>query len=68
MEEKNYTTELFTNYADIVTPKELKEMLGNKIGTNKIYKLLKSNEIYNKRIGNNYFIPKTSVIEYLMQK
>lgn len=69
MNDKNldYTREMFKEYSDIVTPKELKEMLGNKVGTNKIYKLLKTNEIYNKKIGNNYIIPKISVIEYLMK-
>ena len=66
--ELDYTKELFKEYADVVGPKELKEMLGNNIGTNKIYKLLKTKEIYNKKIGNNYIIPKVSVIEYLMKK
>lgn len=61
----DYTTELFKEYPDVVNPKQLKEMLG-KIGTNKIYTLLKTNAIYNKKIGNNYIIPKISVIEYLM--
>lgn len=57
---------MFKEYPDIVNPKQLKEMLGNKIGRNKIYKLLQTNAIYNKKIGNNYIIPKISVIEYLI--
>ena len=47
-------------------PSELQEMLG--IGRNKAYKLLKTSQIYNKRIGNNYYIPKYSVIEYILKK
>ena len=46
--------------------KTLKEMLP-KIGKNKLYKLLKDKEIYSKRIGKEYYIPKISVIEYLIK-
>ena len=61
----NFFNEIFKDYDDIVSPKQLKKMLG--VGTNKTYTLLKNNEIYNKKIGNNYFIPKLSVVEYLMK-
>mgnify|MGYP003235472674 FL=1 len=63
--DKIYYEEMFKDYRDVVKPVELKEMLG--FGTNKTYKLLKNQEIYNKRIGNNYIIPKISVIEYLIK-
>ena len=63
--DKIYYEEMFKKYKDVVKPVELKEMLG--FGTNKIYRLLKNQEIYNKRIGNNYIIPKISVIEYLIK-
>ncbi len=63
--DKLYFEEIFKDYKDVVKPIELKEMLG--VGINKTYKLLKNQEIYNKRIGNNYIIPKISVIEYLMK-
>lgn len=63
---KMFIEEMFKDYADIVTPEELKSMLG--IGRNKTYKLLQNKEIYSKRIGNNYFIPKLSIIEYLLKK
>ena len=53
------------NYKDVVKPVELKEKLG--VGINKTYSLLKNQEIYNKKIGNNYIIPKLSVIEYLIK-
>ena len=39
-----------------------------KMGKNKIYKLLQENKIYSKKIGRDYYIPKTSVIKYLMEK
>ncbi len=64
----DYKEEMFKEYEDIVDPKQLKKMLGNKIGTNKVYDLLRKKEIYSKRIGNNYLIPKVSVIEYIMKK
>ena len=43
-------------------------MSGGSVGTNKIYQLLKNKEIYNKKVGNNYVIPKLSVIEFPVRK
>ncbi len=63
--DKIYYEEMFKDYKDVVKPVELKEMLG--VGINKTYKLLKNQEIYNKKIGNNYIIPKLSIIEYLIK-
>lgn len=63
----NYYNELFKNYPDVVKVKQLKEMLP-KMGKNKIYKLLQEKKIYSKRIGRDYYVPKTSIIEYLMEK
>ena len=37
-------------------------------GNNKIYKLLKNEEIFSKRIGRDYYIPKISIIKYLIEK
>lgn len=67
MDDKNkiYYEDMFKDYSDIVNPTELQKMLG--IGRNKAYRLLKNSEIYNKKIGNNYFIPKFSVIEYVLK-
>lgn len=61
-----YYNILFKEYPDVVKVKTLKEMLP-KIGKNKLYKLLKDKEIYSKRIGKEYYIPKISVIEYLIK-
>lgn len=62
-----YYGNLFKDYPDVVKVEQLKEMLP-KIGKNKIYKLLKEEKIYSKRIGRDYYIPKASVINYLMEK
>ncbi len=54
---------MFRKYRDILTVKELCEVLC--IGKNTAYKLLKSGEIKSVRIGKVYKIPKIYVIEYL---
>ena len=64
---KNYYGNLFKDYPDVVKVKELKEML-TKMGKNKIYDLLKNKKIYSKKIGRDYYIPKVSIIKYLMEK
>ena len=64
---KNYYGNLFKDYPDVVKVKELKEMLP-RIGKNKIYDLLKDQKIYSKKIGRDYYIPKASIIKYLMEK
>ena len=62
-----YFSNLFKNYPDVVKVEQLKKMLP-KIGKNKLYKLLQEKKIYSKRIGRDYYIPKASVIKYLMEK
>ena len=57
---------MFKDYPDVIKVKTLKEMLP-KIGKNKLYKLLKDKEIYSKRIGRDYYIPKVSIIKFLIQ-
>ena len=39
-----------------------------RMGKNKIYDLLKDKKIYSKKIGRDYYIPKVSIIKYLMEK
>ncbi len=55
----------FTDYPDIVSFKELMQMLH--IGRNKACNLLKR-DIPSIRIGNTHKIPKVYVIEYLNRK
>lgn len=56
----------YKHLKDVVKPKDLMKMLG--LGKNKIFELLKKQEIYNKKVGSKYIIPKKSVIEYLINK
>ena len=57
-EESQYYEVLFKDYPDIIKVDTLK----------KFYKLLKEKKIYSKRIGRDYYIPKISIINYLMKK
>lgn len=65
--DKDYYETLFKDYPDVVKVYQLKEMLP-KMGKNKIYALLKDKKIHSKRIGRDYYIPKVSIINYLMAK
>lgn len=51
-------------YKDIVDVKDLIEILP--IGRSKIYELLRTGQIYNKKIGSKFIIPKQSVIDFLL--
>ncbi len=62
-----YYENLFKDYSDVVKVKTLQKMLP-KIGKNKIYKLLQNEEIFSKRIGRDYYIPKISIIKYLIEQ
>ena len=64
---EDYFIKLFVDYPDVVKAKDLKQMLPN-MGKNKIYKLLQEKKIYSKKIGRDYFIPKASIIKYLIEK
>lgn len=57
---------MFESYPDVVRPQQLKAML--QMGSTKIYELLRTNQIPNKRIGANYFIRKDAVIAYLEEE
>lgn len=54
---------MLENYRDVLTVKELKEVL--RIGFNRAYDLLKNGDIKSLRVGNKIIIPKTAVLEYL---
>ena len=54
---------LLEEYKDVLNVKDLCEILN--IGKNTAYKLLKNNDIPNRRLGKKYIIPKFGVIEYL---
>ena len=54
---------MFEQYNDVVTVKELCQML--KIGRNTAYLLITEKKIESKKIGNQYRICKESVIKYI---
>jgi len=60
---ENYSL-MFTNYPDIVDIFQMRKMLGN-IGITLAYKLLKQKRIKSIKIGREYRIPKSCIIEYL---
>lgn len=55
---------MFPNYPDIVTVKQLREMLG--ISRQLAYKLINGGEIQAVKIGTSLKIPKISVINYVL--
>lgn len=60
---KGEQMEYLSNLPDVLTPKELSDVL--KIGITNTYKLLKQQQIKSIKIGNKYIIPKKSVVEFL---
>ena len=62
-----YFEKMFKDYPDVVTVKELKQMIPY-LGKNKLYQLLKDKKIYSKKIGRDYIIPKLSIIKYLLDE
>ena len=58
----NYSV-MFTTYKDVVTVKQLAEMLG--IGITLAYKLVKQNTIKSIKIGRQYKFPKRNIIAYI---
>lgn len=57
------TENTFRNYPDIISVKQMQEMLH--IGRNTAYRLLEEKSIDSIRIGRTHKIPKVSVIAYL---
>lgn len=58
--------EIFENYPDVVNIKQLAEMLN--IGYVLAYKLVTGNKIKARKVGREYKIAKTTVIEYLFDE
>ena len=61
---ENYSL-IFTAYPDIVDITQMRQMLGG-IGVTLAYKLLKQGIIKSLKIGREYRIPKSYIIEYLL--
>ena len=54
---------MFNKYADILTVKEVAEILG--IGINKAYEMVNLRIIGSKRIGRRILVPKVCLIDYV---
>lgn len=54
---------MFPNYPDIVTVRQLQEMLG--VSRHLAYSLINDGEVQAVKIGNSFKIPKVSVINYV---
>lgn len=61
----NINNDIFVDYKDVVTIKDLQNMLG--IGRNLAYKLINENKIKHLKINNRIFIPKQNVIKFLFE-
>lgn len=59
-----HTYEMFSKYDDIVSVKDVMEMLH--LGRVTVYNMLKSARIHTLRVGKKYAIPKKSVIDFLV--
>ena len=62
---ENYSL-MFTTYPDIVDITQMRKMLGG-IGVTLAYKLLKQRKVKSLKIGREYKIPKSCIIEYLIE-
>ncbi len=63
---ENYSI-MFTNYPDIVNIEQMRKMLGG-IGVTLAYKLLKQRKIKSMKIGREYKLPKSCIIQYLLDE
>lgn len=52
------------DYPDVLTVLEVKEILG--IGKNMVYKLLTDKKIKAKKLGHNWIIAKSNLIEFIL--
>lgn len=57
---------MFHDYDDILTVEELMEVL--KIGKNTAYRLLNTGQIKSIKFGRTHRIPKSNVLDYIIQK
>ena len=55
---------MLDNYTDVLTVKQAQEIL--KISKKNIYRLIDNKEIFAKKIGKVYRIPKQSLCEYIL--
>ena len=54
------------DYPDVLTVLEVKEILG--LGKNMVYKLLTDKKIKAKKLGHNWIIAKSNLIEFILSE
>lgn len=54
------------DYPDVLTVFEVKEILG--VGKNMVYKLLTDKKIKAKKLGHNWIIAKSNLIEFILSE
>lgn len=59
----NHNTSLFVNCPDVLTMKDLSNVL--QVGRTTAYKLIENNEIKHFRVGSTIRIPKVALMEYV---
>ena len=64
---REYYEQLFSSYPDVVTIPDFQKMLGG-IAEGTARKLLRGNHVQHFYIRDTYFIPKISVINYVLSK
>lgn len=64
---REYYNQLFSSYPDVVTLPDFQKMLGG-IAEGTARKLLRGNHVQHFNIHDTYFIPKISVINYVLSK
>lgn len=64
---REYYEQLFSSYPDVVTIPDFQKMLGG-IAEGTARKLLRGNHVHHFYIRDTYFIPKISVINYVLSK
>lgn len=57
---------ILENYGDVLSIQDMREIL--KIGRTACYDLLRTNQIYSRKIAGKYRIPKVELIKFLVQQ
>ena len=65
MKDRTYYEALFEKYPDVVTSLQFREMLGG-IADSTVRRLYSKNKIRHFKIRSTYYIPKTSVIDFVL--
>ena len=63
---KSISNQLFADYPDIVTVKQVRQMLGCSRAF--VYDMIENGEVPALQIGAGYKIPKLSIVQYLLRR